>query len=183
MNYFAHIPDLEVEKYTNYFLNDFIPSSDWNSQKRYIQYFTKNFMDPIIRKLDFELQKKFNFPPVENFAIFRHNTEQAIHADGSHKIRYASLNLPLKGFESTKMVFYEKTNDTVPKITDAYYFAEKDVRPVTELKGSNQWVLVDSSIPHNITNVDPDNPRYTLCVRFYTNPTVTGLLNKMNGPA
>lgn len=184
MSYFVHIPELEVEKYTNYFLNEFIPSREWNGQTTYIQYFKKDFyMDPIIRKLDFELQIKFNFPPIEYFSIFKHKKEQDIHSDGTHIPRYASLNLPLKGFESTKMVFYETTNNIVPKITNANYFSEKDVSPVIELEGSNQWVLVDSSIPHNIVNVDCNNPRYTVCLRFFTNPTLSELVNRMNGPA
>ena len=188
MNHFVHLPNLDAELYTNYFLNEFIPSRNFevnlSNTSRYIQYFRKDFsQDPVILKLDYVLRTSFNFPPIEYFSIFRHTSCQRIHVDGINIPRYASLNLPLKGYESTKMIFYEKNKGINPRVTDANYYKLEDVYPVSELLGSNQWVLVDSNIPHNITNVDFANPRYTLCVRFYTNPTVTDLLNKMNGPA
>lgn len=188
MNYFVNIPDLEVEKYTNYFLNDFMPSRNFevnlSNTLPYIQYFRKDFyQDTVLLELDSVLQIKFNFPPIEYFSIFKHTGYQSIHVDGIKIPRYASLNLPLKGYESTKMMFYERNKDINPRITDANYYKLEDVHSVSELLGSNQWVLVDSSVPHNITNVDFDNPRYTLCIRFYGNPTIAHLLNKMNGPA
>jgi hypothetical protein len=186
MSYFVHIPDLEVERYTNYFLNDFIPSRDFENQvsnKKYIPYYVKDFYkDSTISKLDFELQSKFNFPRIEYFFIFKHTIDQTIHTDGIKIPRYASLNLPLKGFESTKMLFYMQKNNVTPKINDATYYKPEQVYPVAELLGSNQWVLVDTSIPHNIANIDSNNPRYTVCIRFCTNPSFLELVNRMNGP-
>lgn len=188
MNYFVHIPNLEVEKYTNYFLNEFIPSRNFEANLSntscYIQYFRKDFyQDPVVLELDSVLRKKFNFPPLEYFSIFRHVGNQSIHVDGINILRYASLNLPLKGYESTKMMFYEQNKGIKPKITDANYYDEKVVTKVAELLGINQWVLVDSSIPHNITDVDFNNPRYTLCLRFSGNPTMSQLVDKLIGPA
>jgi hypothetical protein len=188
MNYFVHIPDLEVEKYTNYFLNEFIPSRNFegnlSNTSCYIQYFRNDFyQDPVILELDLVLRKKFNFPPLEYFSIFKHTGYQAIHVDGTNIPRYASLNLPLKGHESTKMMFYEQNKSIKPRITDANYYDLENVLPVSELPGSNQWVLVNSNIPHNIVNVDFNNPRYTLCLRFFGNPTMSQLVDKLIGPA
>ena len=188
MSYFVNIPNLEVEKYTNYFLNDFIPSRKFEDNLPtnliYVQYFKKDFYtDTVIKELDFMLQEKFNFPPIEYFSIFKHSIGQQIHIDGIHTPRYASLNLPLKGFESTKMIFYKKIIEVDTRIADANYYKETEVTPVTELLGCNQWVLVNSGVPHNITNVDLANPRYTVCIRFYNNPTFSQLVDQMNGPA
>jgi hypothetical protein len=188
MNYFVHISNLEVEKYTNYFLNDFIPSRNFEvnppNTSCHIQYFRKDFyQDPVILELDSVLRRKFNFPPIEYFLIFRHTGCQGIHIDGINIPRYTSLNLPLKGYEPTKMIFYKQNKGITPRITDANYYDEKVVTKVAELLGSNQWVLVDSSIPHNIIDVDCNNPRYTLCLRFFGNPTMAQLVDKLIGPA
>jgi hypothetical protein len=182
MTYFVHLPSLNIEPYTDYFLHTFIPrvSFDKNPKELYIQYFRKDFAnDPTIMSLESVLLKKYKFPPIEYFSIFKHDEAQPIHHDGMQVPRYASLNLPLKGFESTKMIFYKTILDIPPITTDANYYLPENVEPVIELEGSNQWVLVDSSKPHNITNVDFTNPRFTLCIRFMLNPTIEKLLSKM----
>ena len=148
----------------------------------YNTYYRKEFYnDDIIMALDHILQKKYNFPPIEYFIIFKHDDTQSIHHDGLHIPRYASLNLPLSGFTSTKMVFYKIIVATPLNVVDANYYLPENVEPVAELEGSNEWVLVDSSSPHNITNINFTDPRITLCVRFMSNPTLTQLLSKMNG--
>jgi hypothetical protein len=175
MTYFAHLTSLDTESYTNYFLHTFMPKNNFDEKSKssfYIQYFRKEFYsDPNIMLLDYTLQKKYNFPPMEYFSIFKHARQQPIHHDGLRIPRYASLNLPLQGFESTKMIFYKTLVNTPLYLTDANYYLPENVEPVIELEGSNEWVLVDSSVPHNITNVDYNNPRITLCIRFISNPT------------
>ena len=186
MTYFAHLPSLNTEPYTKYFLDTFIPKNEFNEKKGislYVQYFKKEFYtDPMIMLLDSTLQQKYNFPPIEYFSIFKHGSPQPIHHDGIKIPRYVSLNLPLSGFESTKMIFYKIIGNIFPTIKDANYYLPETVEPVVELEGSNEWVLVDSSIPHNITNVDFNNPRFTLCIRFASNTTIDQLLSNINGP-
>ena len=188
MNHFAHIPDLDVEPYTNYFINEFIPSRNFEvnmkDKGRYVQYNRQDFAnDPIILELDKILRTRYRFPPIQYFIIFKHTLAQPIHIDGIEKPRICSLNLPLSGYESTKMIFYKVISGAVPSINDANYYSPDDVQPVSEFECKNEWVLVESGVPHNVTNINPNNPRYTLCIRFFTNPTFEFLVNRMNGPA
>jgi hypothetical protein len=179
MIYFKHLPSLNSKSYTNYFLHNFILKKNFNNNLNgslYIKYPKEDFM---IMSLERLLQKKYNFPPITYFSLFKHDKEQPIHHDGEEIPRYVSLNLPLQGFESTKMIFYKIIVDAPPTTSDANYYLPENVEPVIELEGSNQWVLVDSSIPHNITNVDFDNPRYTLCIRFESNPILMELVDNL----
>jgi hypothetical protein len=192
MNYFAHLPTLSSQPYTDYFVNEFIPlhlttkGPDHKDYKKiYNVYFQKEVNDPVIAELDKLLQTRYEFPPIQTFVLFRHTSPQGIHIDFDHtgeKIvpRYASLNLPLIGFESTKMVYYKSKVDT-PDFVDnkeSAYYSIDNVEPVAELASTNDWVIVDPSKIHNIVNSDFNNPRYTLAIRFETNPTLTDLLNK-----
>jgi hypothetical protein len=185
MTYYKYLPSLNVKSYSDYFLNTFIPKNEFNEKKGtslYVQYFRKEFYtDPMIMYLESELYKKYNFPPIDYFSIFKHESPQPIHHDGIKIPRYVSLNLPLSGFESTKMIFYKIIGNIFPTVEDANYYLPETVEPVVELEGSNEWVLVNSSIPHNITNVDFNNPRFTLCLRFASNPTIDQLLSNING--
>jgi len=179
MTYFAHLPSLNTEPYTNYFLRTFMPNHDYDGNRKiaYIQYFRKDFYnDSTIMSLERILRENFKFPPIEYFSIFKHDKAQNIHHDGIKIPRYASLNLPLSNFESTKMIFYKIIINDVPKINDANYYSPKNVEAVIELEGSNEWVLVDSSIPHNIINTNVTGPRITLCIRFMSNPTIDQLI-------
>jgi len=185
MNPYMHLPELEVDKYTNYFLNQFIPSNDFcqkvTDTNWFVQYERPSFFnDTVIKELEHILCTKYKFPPIQYFIIFKYNVEQPIHVDGIQIPRYASLNLPLSGYKTTKMVFYKIVNDVSPIINTANYYSKNDVEPIAELKCSNSWVLVNSGIPHHIQNVDKNNPRITLCIRFANNPTVSNLINKIN---
>lgn len=183
MTYFTRLPYLNVKNYTNYFLHTFMPKNNFDEKHKslfYIQYFRKEFYkDSTIMLLDLTLQKKYNFPPIEYFNIFKHERQQTIHHDGIEIPRYASLNLPLQGFELTKMIFYKKLVESPLNISNANYYLPENVEPVSELAGSNEWVLVNSSVPHNITNVDFNNPRITLCIRFISNPTYDFLVKNL----
>jgi hypothetical protein len=181
-NFYKHFPEIDNVYWTNYFLNEFVPKyrvveqlSDTKSL--YVMYSKKDFYKNLeILKLSSLLVKKLNFPPIEYFSIFKHTYFQSIHADGKSALRYASFNLPIKGFEGTKMCFYNTKPNIVPKVTDAYYFKEEEVYLATELESSNEWTLVNSSIPHNIVNVDFNNPRITVCIRFVGNPKFKNLI-------
>ena len=192
MNYFAHLPTLNVEPYTDYFLNKLVPSKselpnfDFDLKKLiYIPYLKKDLVDdPVVTELDNLLQTKYNFPPIFYFSIFRHTVHQEIHVDytGTQRDpRYASLNLPLTNYDSTKMIFYKPITDTPPRVGDAYFYTADQVEPVAELKGSNDWVLVNSGVPHQIVTQDLDNPRITLCIRFEGNPTFDDCYNLVRG--
>lgn len=186
MKPYLHLVDLEVDKYTNYFLNEFIPANKFNQQitntNRYVQYELPSFFNnPVIKELEYILCTKYNFPSIQYFIIFKHlNDGQAIHIDGVQVPRYSSLNLPLSGYEKTKMAFYKVINDIDPVISNANYYSKNDVEQIDEFKCKNEWVLVNSGIPHNIQHIDKNNPRVTLCIRFKSNPTLSDLVNRIN---
>jgi hypothetical protein len=179
-NFYKHFPEIDNVYWTNYFLKEFIPKYkifEQLSSPLYMMYFKKDFYKDLeILKLSSLLVSKLKFPPIEYFSIFKHTYSQAIHADGKSTLRYASFNLPLVGFEGTRMCFYNTKSNVIPKVADAYYFKEDDVCLATELEGKNEWTLVNSSIPHNIVNVDFNNPRITVCIRFNGNPKLEDLI-------
>jgi hypothetical protein len=183
-NFYKHFPEIDNVYWTNYFLNEFVPRYRVleqlpNTKSSYIMYSKKDFSKNLeILKLSSLIVSKLNFPSIEYFSIFKHTYSQPIHADGKSALRYASFNLPLIGFEGTKMCFYNTKSNIIPKIEDAYYFKEDDVCLATELAGTNNWVLVNSAVPHNIVNVDSSNPRLTVCVRFVSNPKFENLITK-----
>ena len=183
-NFYKRFPEIDNVYWTNYFLNEFFPKykifeqlSMSNTSSLYTMYLKKDFYKDLeILKLSSLLVSKLNFPSIEYFSIFKHRYAQTIHADGKSTLRYASFNLPLVGFEGTKMCFYNTKPNVIPKVTDAYYFKEDDVCLATELEGKNEWTLVNSSIPHNIVNSDFNNPRITVCIRFNGNPKFEDLI-------
>jgi len=183
-----HIPTLKSEPYTSYFLNTFIPSikGTKDSDKKisaYTLYFKKDFCtDPVVMELDTLLQTKYDFPPIECLVVFKHTYQQPIHVDGRLPARNASLNLPIYGFESTKMIWYKSKIELSPNVSDAHYFDPDNMDPIPDsvFEGTNDWVLVNTVIPHNIINVDFNKPKTTVCVRFENNPTFEQLQAKIN---
>lgn len=180
--YFQHFPKIDSVEWTEYFLKEFIPKYNFfenlsKSGYNYVQYHDIH-MDPAIAKLSSILTSKFNFPPIDYFLIFCHKTTtQAIHVDGTYQPRYASLNLPINGYENTKMIFYKKNNPSAKiAVTDANYFNKEDLTPVAEFDGANEWVLVNSGEPHQVIGIDTANPRITVCLRFIRNPTFEKLV-------
>jgi hypothetical protein len=186
MNYFAHLPTLSVDPYTDYFLNTFMPLNFKEHTGLFTPYLKKDFSDdPIIKELDNLLQTKYNFPPIFYFSIFKHNQPQKIHVDftgGKHEFRHASLNLPLSGYKSTRMIFYTEKKDTSPRLgNDAYFYDIDQVEHIAEFKGSNDWVLVNSGVPHQIIAENHNDPRITLCIRFESNPTIDECIEMVRG--
>ena len=167
--------DLDTSYYADYFLNKFHAHLDTQIS----QFFQYKINDPIIKKLSDILVTNYQFPPIEYFILFNHKRDQHIHIDGIGTIRHASLNLPLTGKDSNKMIFYKLKKDSVPIITNANYYTESDVEYLAEIDGKKRWTLVNSGIPHQVINIDASYPRITLCVRFIKNPTLEYLLPKL----
>jgi hypothetical protein len=172
---FKFIDGLDIDSYSEYFLSTFHVQLG-NQMSQFFQY---KVNDPIIKKLNDILVTNYQFPPIEYFILFNHKRDQSIHIDGIGTIRYASLNLPLAGQDSNKMIFYKLKKDSVPIITNANYHTETDVEYLAEIDGRKRWTLVNSGIPHQVTNIDSSHPRITLCVRFYNNPSFEHLLSKL----
>jgi hypothetical protein len=143
-------------------------------------------LDPIIRLLEDTLVKEFNFPKIYYLMLFHHTFSQRIHVDGSETVRHASLNLPLSGFNSTNITWYDLTSPLNDyrinnKEYDLIDFPKSDLTPVATLLGSNYWSLVHTSKPHHVVSENYNNPRLTLCVRFKGNPSfefLYGLISK-----
>jgi hypothetical protein len=180
--YFQHFHEIDSVDWTEYFLKEFLPKQKFfenlsKSKYNYVQYNDIN-IDPAIVKLSSILESKFNFPPIEYFLIFCHDREnQPIHIDGINQLRYSSLNLTISGFKNTKMIFYKKNNpNATASVTNANYFDIKDLTPVTEFNGSNEWVLVNSGEPHQVIGINTDSPRITVCFRFLNNPIFKDLV-------
>ena len=169
------IDGLDIDSYSEYFLSIF----HVQLRNQMSQFFQYKVNDPAIKKLNDILVTKYQFPPIQYFIIFNHNKDQPIHIDGIDTIRHASLNLPLSGIDSNKMIFYKLKKDSVPVITNANYYTKSDVEYLAEIDGKKQWALVNSGIPHQVINIDSNQPRITLCIRFYTNPTFEYLLSKL----
>jgi hypothetical protein len=185
--YHQHFSEIDNIYWTDYFLKEFIPkykffekTSDTGSS--YIEYHKDFVKEPEILKLSALLTSKVKFPPIEYFVIFRHvDIDQLIHADGGAVLRNSSFNLALTGYESTIMRFYEmKNHDTKPKISNATnnanYYNKENLVNAGEFFGSNEWVLVNSAVPHNVVNIDANKPRLTVCIRFIGNPTFEDLI-------
>jgi hypothetical protein len=181
--YHQHFPEIDNMYWTDYFLKEFIPkykffenTSDTGSS--YIEWYKKDFLNETeILKLSALLSSKLKFPPIEYFLIFRHvDMDQPIHADGRAVLRHSSFNLPLTGYEGTSMCFYEQKTILPPTIKNANYYEKDNLTLVEKFTGGNEWVLVNSAIPHNVINMDANNPRLTVCIRFEFNPTFEDLV-------
>lgn len=180
--YHQYFPEIDNVYWTDYFLKEFIPkykffenTSDTGSS--YIEWYKKDLNHEIeILKLSSLLSSKLRFPPIEYFLIFRH-INQPIHADGREILRNSSFNLPLLGYEGTSMCFYEQKTILPPTIRDANYYEKNNLTLIEKFVGRNEWVLVNSAVPHNVINLDSSNPRFTVCIRFKGNPTFEDLVN------
>lgn len=124
-----------------------------------------------------ELEKALvdaGFPSIDYYLFFRHTRNQPIHVDGHSFVRNASLNLALSGYRGTLMNYYSIIND-VRTCTDAQYFHKSNVQFTGAFEAVDEWVLVNSAEPHNITGPTALAPRVTVCFRFAGNPTYTEL--------
>jgi hypothetical protein len=176
--YYKIFDDLEYDSYRSYFVNEFIPQhlefESLNEGSNY-KFFRENSITPKIRELEAELIDRYNFPPLEYFIVFLHKLDQKVHVDGIDSIRYASLNLSLLGYKDTSMKFYLPTSSR-KVIIDARYYADEDIVLKDEFVTPDKWTLVNSGVPHQVTDIKSDDPRVTVCFRFQGNPTFMSLL-------
>jgi len=186
-NYYKFIDIVDTKPYAQHFLESFIKENNFielvtnQNNKTYIEYPTHRYPDSLIVKLSSELTKKYKFPPISHFILFYHTVDQSIHADGSVVPRWCSFNLPLLGWENTKMNFYSVRPDAVSRNAESRYYKKDDVIHQDQFNCTNDWVLVHSGLPHNVVNMTTENPRITLVNRFFGNPTfetLTTLINK-----
>jgi hypothetical protein len=205
---FTYVTDLEVKKYTNYFSNEFLEKTDFYEKLeklelervnrpecitkfRFIKYIPSKINDSMVDEIERFLEEKYNFPKFSHFFIFRHDAPQPIHADAvrawkppeTPTVSLAAFNLPLSGYEGTGINWYESLLGGQAKGRMTHkgtYFDPKDVVPIANLVGSNKWVLLNTEVPHNVINIDPKNPRFTLTFRFKNNPSYTYLRNLLN---
>jgi hypothetical protein len=205
VNLFTYINDLEIEKYTDYFYNVFlkkyefyenlekkelerIKNPEYITKFRYVKYVPSEIDDPMVNEIERFLEEQYNFPRFLHFFIFRHVEPQPIHADAVHAwkppeiptVGLAAFNLPLKGYEGTGITWYESKFGCEAKGLMTHkgtYFNPKELVPITSLPGSNKWVLINTEIPHNVVNINPKTPRFTLTFRFKNNPSYSYLRN------
>jgi len=171
MKYYFKVNFLETRKYTDYFLKLISSTVFINNSVASVSF---NINDPMIKEISSTL-KELQLPMIGQFIFFKHHRNQDIHKED---IR-CSLNLPLIGYENSLMHFYQ-INALPIKKKSAYYYKETDEKTIIEtLPGTNEWVLVDSSVPHCIVNSDFNNPRCTIALRFLGNPTLEELKFKI----
>jgi hypothetical protein len=185
-HFYKHFPEIDNVYWTNYFLKEFIPKYKFLEKtsvgigvgSSHIEWYIKDLKSETeILRLSSLLSSKLRFPPIEYFLIFRHMTiDQPIHADGREILRNSSFNLPLLGYEGTSMCFYEQKTILSPIIKNANYYEKDNLTLVETFSGGNEWVLVNSAVPHNVVNLNANNPRLTVCVRFLGNPKFDDLI-------
>jgi hypothetical protein len=183
-NFYKHFPEIDNVYWTYYFLKEFIPkykffeNTSFNTRSSYLEWFKKDLpFETEILKLSSLLSSKLRFPPIEYFLIFRHNNmDQTIHSDGREILRNSSFNLPLLGYEGTSMCFYEQKTILSPTIRNANYYEKDNLILVEKFTGGNEWVLINSAVPHNIVDMNSSNPRLTVCIRFVGNPKFEDLI-------
>ena len=180
-NFYKHFPEIDNVYWTEYFLKEFIPKYKFNdvlkvSTYNYVQYNTNRY--PRIVEFSNELQQKYNFPPIEYFLIFSHQQQnQLVHIDGTNQYRYASLNLTVSGYQNTKMLFYTENKSSIQlNIRNANYLDLKDLKLVSEFNGCNNWVMINSGVPHQAVGINLNETRTTVCFRFVGNPRFESLI-------
>jgi len=175
---FKLLPELDSTYYRNYFLNTFIPENKFLEESSFYNEYYNLKLFPEINKFGKYLTEKYRFPELEYMIVFRHARQQSIHADGTaNNTRDTSLNLPIRGYEKTKMVWYMPKIGERPIISTAHYYESSQVDKIESVDSTNEWILVNSKIPHNIINSDFTNPRITACLRFKGNPSFMELSN------
>lgn len=134
-----------------------------------------------LANLEKQIDEIYNLPKVEYFLIFNHKREQSIHVDGIRNIRYCSLNLTISYPDNAIMNFYKPKDNTDFMLSDARYYKNSNIEKIKEYILPKSWYIVNSGIPHNVSGFSKENPRITLCLRFYGNPSFEELVNRING--
>ena len=172
--------DLPITDIVNFFLLDFIPSkkklNEFKFQKNYLLF--KDIPSILLEQNEL-MNKKYKLNlKIKHFLIFYHKKDQPVHIDGGNgTYTNLTLNLPLSGFENTKFNFY-KDKKSFSTFSDAFYFNKNDVELIEQIDTNQKWILINTSIPHNVTNINRNNPRLTLCIRYKDNPTFKDIATK-----
>lgn len=175
-NFYKTIPVLDAITIRDDFLNNFMPTYFTSVSDRYMM-FSRSYLTEGLLQVE-EILKNYKFPGIEYFCIFRHFWDQPVHIDGTTKLRHSSLNLPIAGNNTASMRFYDLKENATIEITDANYPKSEDLIFKDELF-TDQFALINSGVPHGIANVDSNDPRITLCIRFYGNPPFEYLYKKL----
>jgi hypothetical protein len=177
--YFKILDDLEFKSFREHFLKEYIPvyftEDDLRVKHTKYKYFSPETYSAKVSEFEQKLIDKYNFPPIEYFLIFIHYSNQRIHVDGIESTRHASLNLALQGYKSTKMKFYSILKDS-KIVLDAQYHNINNLKFEEEFSTPDNWMLVNSGEPHHVVNINKDEPRITVCLRFKENPLFSDLL-------
>lgn len=171
-NNYISIPNLEIEPYSNYFLNKYDLNNSFQEYKQINVFYQNDIKDPIIYKLENELRTNYKFYyPIDYFVLFYHTADQSIHLDGTKVHTLCSLNLPLIGNNNIKFIFYKPLENYDLEINIARNIKNKDLKIIEIIPHKKEWILLNPNVPHQIIGAKKDNPRVTLCVRFIGNPT------------
>lgn len=178
--YYKILDNLECDAIRNYLRNTFVPKyvDTQIGDNRYVP-FTVAYMKDELKTFE-ESLLRYNFPKIAYFLVFVHYDEQPIHIDGyTEEIRWASLNLPIEGYEGTKLNFYESNGDLAQTKSDARYMTDRSALTLVDTLESDKWVIVNSGVPHNVVDVDPKQRRVTICFRFEGNPKFEDLIRNL----
>lgn len=197
--FYKFFPNLDSALVREFVVNNFIKNNAIDNTEHQYKTFGNNYVKkiPEISSINDILMSKYNFPEIEYFVIFKLTHEQAIHVDGSLLPRLSALNLPVQGYENTRMNWYESSNDVLftsglplSSIENLKFynlkkfFKEKDIASyynpsnLTKLASvvtDSSWILVNTGIPHNVSDIQPTVPRFTISLRFKHNPTIQEL--------
>lgn len=168
--------DFDVNQLRDYLLNTVMPTVKERLAKVSIVTFKhSDTQDPVMERFNQYLMTRFGTPPILSYNLFHHLSPLNIHIDGrSDLYRHANLNLPLCGWQGNIMRFYKENPGyaaPVPKEGSAIWCDPDQVTVYDEFETTEDWVLVRVDQPHNIVNMDFDNPRATLSIKFVGNPT------------
>ena len=180
------IPFLDANYYTNYFLKEFIPNYDVESvfdSYRLAKFsLTKHSIllnDSGIQKLNNDLSAG-GFPHIDYFMIFKHKSDQFPHIDGSvwsYDNPHIGINLPLCGYEQTRLIFYKELDNitSITEKTGKFVYDLSHLEEIGSVIGENEWGIINTNVYHRVANINPLMPRYTLSIRLKGNPSFNDL--------
>jgi hypothetical protein len=78
---------------------------------------------------------------------------------------------------NSKPLFYNENKSNIQlNVSNANYLDLKDLKLVNEFDGSNNWVMINSGVPHQTVGINLDETRTTVCFRFTGNPRFESLI-------
>lgn len=112
---------------------------------------------------------------IARFFMIAPMTEIRIHVDGSSEYpKFLALNLPVMGYKSTTMNWWDRVEVCSIESTEKYgkniSYYDSDDKVMSHSVELDSPALVQINIPHNVTNLH-DCERVVLSVRFKPEPT------------